>query len=93
MTQAPVGWIEKGNKLVLIVKCTDFKQAIELLGEIGDIAESHNHHPDLTIQNYNELLISTTTHDMRALTEKDYVLAQAITNLVATKGVAITEQE
>ncbi len=78
----PHGWSEKDGKLLLAIKCKDFKHALALLNSIGDIAENLQHHPDLGIRNYNEVFVSTTTHDTNGLTEKDYQLAQEISDLI-----------
>ena len=82
MTTAPNGWNRTDNHLTRQVECKDFKQAIERLNAIGDIAEKQNHHPDLAIRDYNNLFISITTHEKGGLTEKNYKLAQAITDLL-----------
>ena len=80
--QIPSGWSKKDDSLIFAVKCKDFKHALALLNSIGDIAEKQQHHPDLGIRNYNEVFVSTTTHDADGLTEKDYTLAQEITDLI-----------
>lgn len=82
MSHLPDGWSKKHGKLFLIVKCNDFKHAIALLNSVGEIAERLNHHPDLELRNYNELLVSSSTHSLGKITEKDYRLAQEITNLI-----------
>ena len=70
---------------MLALKCKDFIHAIAMLNSFGDIAERLQHHPDLGIRNYNEVFVSTTTHDADGLTEKDYKLAQEITDLIEYK--------
>jgi 4a-hydroxytetrahydrobiopterin dehydratase len=82
MINIPEGWSKKGEVLLFAVKCKDFKHALALLNSIGDIAERLQHHPDLGIRNYNEVFVSTTTHDSDSLTEKDFKLAQEITDLI-----------
>lgn len=82
MQKIPKGWSKRENTLVLELKCPDFMRTLALLNAVADIAESMNHHPDLGIRNYNELIVSTTTHDAGGLTEKDYKLAQEITDLI-----------
>ena len=82
MNSIPKGWSKKGDVLFLAVKCKDFKRALALLNSIGDIAERVQHHPDLGIRNYNEVFVSSTTHDSQTLTQKDYDLAQEITDLI-----------
>ena len=89
MINTPTGWSEKDGKLLLALKCKDFKHAIAMLNSFGDIAESLNHHPDLGIRNYNEVFVSTTTHDSEGLTEKDYKLAQEISDLIEYKDTKL----
>lgn len=67
---------------MLILKCDDFLHALALLNSVADIAQKQQHHPDIAIRNYNELLISTTTHSVGKITEKDYALAQEISDLL-----------
>lgn len=76
--KTPKGWTKSNNELVAVIKCKDFKHAMALLNTIGDIAEELQHHPNLGIKDYNEVVISTTTHDANTLTEKDYRLADEI---------------
>lgn len=80
--QIPTGWSKKDDTLFYAIKCPDFKKALALVNSIGDIAEKLQHHPDLGVRNYNEVFVSTTTHDADSLTEKDYELAQEITELI-----------
>lgn len=82
MSNIPKGWIKKDNTLVLSLKLPDFMRAIALLNSVGDIAQQLNHHPDMLIHNYSELKIATTTHSTNSLTQKDYELAQKITDLL-----------
>lgn len=78
----PAGWTKKDESLIFTVSCKNFADALALLNSIGDIAEKQQHHPDLGIRNYNEVFVSTTTHDAGGLTEKDYELAKDISALI-----------
>lgn len=78
----PKGWSLKDDTLHLALKCKDFKHALATLNSFGDIAEKLQHHPDLGIRNYNEVFVTTTTHDANAVTEKDYELAREINDLL-----------
>jgi len=86
MKQTPERWNKREKQLSLELKCKDFKQAIALLVSIGDIAEGHNHHPDVAIKNYNLVFVAITTHDAGTLTDKDYRLAQSITDFLDDQG-------
>ena len=82
MHKTPRGWTKRDETLVLELKCPDFMRTLALLNSVADIAESLQHHPDLGIRNYNELIVSTTTHDKGGLTDKDYKLAEEINDLI-----------
>lgn len=78
----PNGWSKQEDKLVLVLKCPDFMRALAMLNSFADISESMNHHPDLALRNYNEVVVSTTTHSVGKITDKDIKLAQEITDLI-----------
>ncbi len=86
MQNIPHGWVKQNESLVFTLKCRDFRHALILVNAIGDIAEKEQHHPDIQIQNYNELTVITSTHDAKELTDKDYKLAQEITDLLKNEG-------
>jgi len=53
-------------------------QAIKFVQKVADIAQQHNHHPDIDIR-YNKVMITTTTHDDGdTITPKDIQLIDAI---------------
>ena len=58
----------------------DFLQVIRFLNRVARLAESMNHHPDISI-NYNKIRLSLTTHDENGLTMKDFRLAKKIDRL------------
>lgn len=73
------GWVEVDGALQKRFVFGNFKQALEFVNRVGDIAESLQHHPDIAIQNYNEVLVSTTTHDAgNTVTEKDRMFSDAV---------------
>ena len=57
----------------------DFNEALAFANKVGAVAEELQHHPDICIRNYNQVVVSTTTNDKGStLTEKDYALAKRI---------------
>lgn len=86
MSNIPKRWNKAKDALVLNVQLSDFKHALAILNSIGNIAENINHHPDILLHGYNKLTITTTTHSVGGLTEKDYELAQSITELLDDKN-------
>ena len=73
-------WKLEGNKLKCIKVFKDFVEAIDFVNKLVAPAETSQHHPDLEIS-YNKVTVILTTHDAGGLTEKDFSMAQTISNL------------
>lgn len=58
-------------------KTRNFKRALALANQVGELAESEGHHPDLLVR-WGELKIDLWTHKVDGLTEADFVLAAKI---------------
>lgn len=74
------GWAVDGNQLQCTRKFVDFIAAIEFVNKLVEPAETAGHHPDIYIS-YNTVNISLTTHDAGGLTEKDFQLAEVISQI------------
>ena len=61
-----------------------FKTAMEFITEVADIAEHQNHHPEF-VSVYRKMRVRLSTHDASGLTQKDFDLATAIDNLIASQ--------
>ena len=55
----------------------NFKQALAFVNEIGQIAESEKHHPDIYFT-WGKVTIQIMTHSVDGLTEADFILAAKI---------------
>ena len=64
--------IEKNYKLI------NFRQAIEFIDKVADIAEAENHHPDILLWGWNNVKLTLSTHTVKGLSENDFVLASRI---------------
>ena len=75
-------WIHIGDKLEKKFIFSNFKEALSFVNKVGELAEELDHHPEICMRNYKEVVISTTTHSAgNKVTEKDSHLAKAIDNL------------
>jgi 4a-hydroxytetrahydrobiopterin dehydratase len=73
-------WKVVNNKLLKRFQLANFEESLAFVNKIGEIAETQDHHPDITFGwGYAEIFI--TTHDAGGITEKDFVLAKEIDNL------------
>lgn len=73
-------WKKESGKLIKSFKFNDFKEALEFINCVGQIAESLNHHPKI-INVYNSVEIQLWTHDQNSITDLDYNLAREIDKL------------
>lgn len=73
-------WSLEMNSIAKEFNFPGFKEALEFVNKIGEIAERREHHPDILIS-YNKVRLSLTTHSEGGLTSKDFELAQEIDKL------------
>lgn len=69
--------IVNGRKLSREFSLQSFRDAIDFVCGIAEIAERENHHPDIMIA-YNKVVVDAWTHDSGGITEKDRFLTRAI---------------
>jgi 4a-hydroxytetrahydrobiopterin dehydratase len=59
----------------------DFATALDFFNRVGQIAESEDHHPDLHLTGYRNVVIEVSTHAIGGLSENDFILAAKIDTL------------
>lgn len=59
----------------------DFKEAMQFVNKIADLAESEGHHPDIFLHNWRKVKITLMTHKIKGLFDNDFILAVKIDNL------------
>ena len=71
----------------MIVRETTFKDFVEAMGflnKMAELAEKLNHHPDMTVCEYNRVIVATTTHDKGGITDNDIRIAQEFESILET---------
>jgi len=69
------GWqIIKEHHLEKEYKFKDFRQALDFTNQVGELAESQGHHPDIFLA-WGKVKLTIWTHKIDGLTESDFVLA------------------
>jgi 4a-hydroxytetrahydrobiopterin dehydratase len=58
----------------------NFKQTMDMVNKIADIAEAEGHHPDMYVS-YGKLEVELWTHAINGLSENDFILAAKIDKL------------
>ncbi|RMF57376.1 MAG: 4a-hydroxytetrahydrobiopterin dehydratase [Calditrichaeota bacterium] len=75
------GWELSGQGITRSFQFKDFLEAINFVNKVAEIAEQHDHHPDIAIS-YNKVQLSVFTHSEGGLTEKDFLLAREINSIL-----------
>ena len=76
------GWTEQDDALVREFEFPSFREAIDFVDRLAELADSENHHPDIDIR-YRRVTVRWTTHSEGGVTEKDREMAQRTSALVA----------
>ena len=75
------GWeVVDEHHLQKTCKFGNFREALEFVNRIGELAEEQGHHPDICF-GWGKAEISIWTHKINGLTESDFVLAAKIDKL------------
>jgi 4a-hydroxytetrahydrobiopterin dehydratase len=76
------GWSEVDKALERTFELSDFVAALAFVNRVGELAESENHHPDISIS-YNRVTLRWWTHTAGGITDRDRELAAKTNELVA----------
>lgn len=71
------GWEYDGEAITKTYTWESFREAIDFVNDVADLAEDENHHPDLEIY-FDEVIISLRTHSADAVTDRDVAVAGEI---------------
>lgn len=74
------GWELKNGKLYYEFLFKDFTTAFAFMAGAATVAERLNHHPEW-FNVYNRVRVELFSHDLQALSEKDFQLATAMQQL------------
>ncbi|MGH2628837.1 MAG: 4a-hydroxytetrahydrobiopterin dehydratase [Anaerolineales bacterium] len=69
------GWgVVEDHHLVKEFRFKNFRQALDFVNRVGELAESVNHHPDLTLS-WGKAGVTLWTHKIGGLSETDFIFA------------------
>ncbi len=71
------GWTLEEGRLVKAYTFAGFLEAMGFVNLVADLAEAHNHHPDIDIR-YNRVVLGLYTHDVNGITRRDFKFAGAV---------------
>lgn len=74
-------WIvEKEHHIHRVFEFPDFRQALNFVNQVGELAEEQGHHPDILLA-WGKAEITLWTHKIDGLSESDFVMAAKIDRL------------
>lgn len=73
------GWKaqDRRSSITKSYKLPSFRAALAFVQFVGELAEAHDHHPDIDIR-YSRVVLTLSTHSAGGLTEKDFALARVV---------------
>ncbi len=80
-------WRVLGWHAYAVYRTGDFVTGLDLVNEIGRLAEAADHHPDLKLS-YPQVAVRLSTHDTNSLTTLDLDLARAIAAAARDRDLA-----
>lgn len=69
------------HKLRRQFKFKNFKEAMNFVNKVANIAEEEGHHPDIYVF-YNKVQLDLFTHAVGGLSENDFIIASKVNKLV-----------
>ena len=78
---SPAWTLTEDGRLQADHRTKNFKESLTLANQIGQLAESEGHHPDMTVR-YGGCSILLWTHDINGLSINDFILAAKIDGLL-----------
>ena len=78
------GWTRDGEALTKTFRRKGWKDAIAFVDRIALAADELNHHPDIHVERYRNVRVTTTTFATNRLSDADVALAQRIDEVAAS---------
>jgi 4a-hydroxytetrahydrobiopterin dehydratase len=75
-------WTRVEDEIVRDVEVKDFAAAIALVDRVAEVAEAHNHHPDILVHGWNKVRLALTNHSAGGLTAVDFDMAARFDELL-----------
>ncbi|SCG85412.1 4a-hydroxytetrahydrobiopterin dehydratase [Methanobacterium congolense] len=83
-------WKLNTPKLEKVFEFENFKEALEFVTKVGEIADEIQHHPDVQIS-YGTVILNIYTHDTQGITDLDFKLAERIDSLESNNDAEVLD--
>ena len=79
-------WELEEGKVVRRFKLKDFREAIDFVNKVADLAEAENHHPNISVYGWNKVKLTFFTHAIKGLSENDFIMAAKVNQLLSKQN-------
>jgi len=80
------GWeVVSEHHIHKVFKFPDFRQALDFVNRVGEVAEEQGHHPDIVLA-WGKVEVTLWTHKIDGLTESDFIMAAKIDQLEGARA-------
>ncbi|MGH7153323.1 MAG: 4a-hydroxytetrahydrobiopterin dehydratase [Acetobacteraceae bacterium] len=81
------GWrlLDNGHRIERSFRFPDFRQSLDFVQRVGELAEEEGHHPDIAF-GWGNATISLQTKKIKGLHENDFIMAVKINAIAAASG-------
>ncbi len=71
-------WQRQAGRLARTLTFRNFADALSFVNGVGKLAEEADHHPDISLHDWNQVTLTLWTHDAGGVTMLDISLARKI---------------
>jgi 4a-hydroxytetrahydrobiopterin dehydratase len=75
------GWKLERSSISINRKFKNFKEAMNFVKKVGNIAESEGHHPDIFLHDWNQVTLILSTHAINGLSINDFIVAAKVNDI------------
>ncbi|SEB67744.1 pterin-4-alpha-carbinolamine dehydratase [Paramicrobacterium humi] len=79
-------WTAEATSAHAVFATGSFAAGVELVNEIGILADDANHHPDVLLT-YPTVTVTLSTHEVDGLSERDVDMARRISKAAKVLGI------
>jgi len=80
---------DNANHIVRTFRFRNFREALAFVQEIGELAETEGHHPDISF-GWGYVTVSLSTKKIKGLHENDFIMASKIDRVLDLSGGPLT---
>jgi 4a-hydroxytetrahydrobiopterin dehydratase len=84
-------WKVVNGKLSKKFKFDTYKEVLDFVNEVGEIAEEQNHHPDMIVK-YGEVIVTMFDHEKNKISDKCYKFTNAVDKIMMSDEKEIDER-